>query len=43
MSFGNISKDFSIDDLKQTGLNEYVYGYLVGYGSVDADDILDIH
>ena len=26
--------------MKQTGLNGYVYEFLVDYGSIDADDIL---
>ena len=40
---GNISKRFSVYDMKQTGLNRYVYDFSVDYGSIDADDILNIH
>ena len=29
--------------MKQTGLNGYMYDLLVDYGSVDVDNILDIH
>ena len=29
--------------MKQTGLNVYVYDFLFDYGSIDVDDILDIH
>ena len=28
---GNISKDFSVDNMKKTGLNGYVYDFSVGY------------
>ena len=37
----NISKDFSVDNMKKTGLNGYVYDFSVDYDTVD--DILDIH
>ena len=40
---GNISKSFSVYYMKQTGLNEYVYDFSVDYGSIDTDDILDMH
>ena len=43
MCLGNISKSFSVYDMKQTGLNRYVYDFSVDYGSIDADDILNIH
>ena len=37
----NISKDFSVDNMKKTGLNRYVYDFTV---DVIADDyILDTH
>ena len=39
----NILKDFSDDNLKQTGLNVYAYDFSVDYGSIDVYDILDIH
>ena len=29
--------------MKQTGLNGYTYDFLVDHGSVDVDNILDIH
>ena len=29
--------------MKQTGLNRYMYDFLVDYGSVDVDNILNIH
>ena len=40
---GNISKDFSVDNMKKTGLNEYVYDFSVDYAAIAVDDILDIH
>ena len=40
---GNISKDWSIDDMKKTGLAGYVYDFSVGYNTVAADDIKDTH
>ena len=44
LSLGNISKDWSIDNMKKkTGLNEYVYDFSVDYDDIAVDDILDIH
>ena len=40
---GNISKDFSVDSMKKTGLNGYVYDFNVDYDAIAVDDILDIH
>ena len=40
---GNISKGFSVDNVKKTGLNEYVYDFSVDYDAIAVDDILDIH
>ena len=34
LCLGNISKDWSLDNMKKTGLNGYVYYF---------DDILDVH
>ena len=39
----NISKDLSVDNMKKTGLNGYVYDFSVDYDAVAVDDILDIH
>ena len=39
----NISKDWSADNLKDTGLNGYVYDFSVDYDATDVDDIEDIH
>ena len=39
----NISKDWSADNLKDTGLNGYVYDFSVDYDATDVDGIEDIH
>ena len=43
LCLGNISRDWSVDNLKKTGLNGYVYGFTVDYDIIAVDDILDIH
>ena len=43
LCLGNISKDFSVDNVKKTGLNGYVYDLSVDYDPIAVDDILDIH
>ena len=43
LCLGKISKDFSVDNMKKTGLNEYVYDLCVDYDAIAVDDILDIH
>ena len=40
---GNISKDWSIDDIKRAGLKGYVCDLSVDYDVIAVDDILDIH
>ena len=40
---GNISIVFSVDNMKKTGLNGYVYDFSVDYDAIAVDDILDIH
>ena len=42
LCLGNVSKDWSIDDMKKTGFNGYVYDFSVDYNITDADDIKDI-
>ena len=42
LCLGNISKDFSVGDMKRTGLNKYVYDFSVDYDAIAVDDILDI-
>ena len=43
LCLGNISKDWSIDNMKKTGLNGYVYDFSVDYNATDVDDIKDIY
>ena len=40
---GNISKDWSVDNMKKTRLNRYVYDFSVDYNAAVVDDILNIH
>ena len=42
LCLGNISKDWSTDNMKKTGFNGYVYGFSVDYDATDVDDIKDI-
>ena len=42
LCLGNISKDWSVDNMKKTGLNGYVYDFSVDYDATADDDILDI-
>ena len=43
LCLGNISKDWSVDNMKWTGLDGYVYDFSVDYDAIAIDDILDIH
>ena len=43
LCLGNISKDWSTDNLKKTGFTGYVYDFSAGYNAVTLDDIKDIH
>ena len=43
LCLGNISKDWSIDNIKKTEFNGYVYDFSVDYDTIAVDDILDIH
>ena len=40
---GNISKDWSTDNMKKSGLTGYVYDFSADYNTVTVDDIEDIH
>ena len=42
LCLGNISKDWSVDDIKKTGLNGYVNDFSVDYDANAVDDKLDI-
>ena len=43
LCLGNISKDWSADNMKKTGLNGYVYDFSVDYDATNVDDIVDIY
>ena len=43
LCLGNISKDWSIDNMKKTGLKGCVYDFSVDYDAIAVSDILDIH
>ena len=38
----NTSKDWSVNDLKETGLNGCVYDFSIDYSNISVDDILNI-
>ena len=40
---GNISKDWSVDNMKRTGSTGFVYDFSVNYNDTVVDDIKDIH
>ena len=41
--FKNISKDFSVDNMKTNGLKGYVYDFSVDYDASAIGNMLDIH
>ena len=43
LCLGNISKDWSIDNMKNTGFNVYVFDFSVDYDAADVDDIKNIY
>ena len=43
LCWGNISKDWSTDNMKKTGFSGYVYDFSVDHDSIDVDDMKDIH
>ena len=43
LCLGNVSKDWSVGNMKKTGFNGYVYVFSVDYDATDVDDIVDIH
>ena len=36
-------KDFTVDNMKKTGLNGYVHDFSVDYNSIETSDIWNIH
>ena len=43
LCLGNVSKDFSMSNMKKTGFNGYIYDFSVDYNSIGVSDIQDIH
>ena len=43
LCLGNISKDWSVDNMKKTEFNGYVYDFSVDYSAIAIDDIKDMH
>ena len=43
LCLGNVSKYWSVDNIKKTGLNGYVYDFSVDYDDTVVGDILDIY
>ena len=43
LCLGNISKDWSTDNMKKTGFTGYVYDFSADYNAVTLDDIKSIH
>ena len=43
LCLGNISNNCSVDNMKKTGLNGFIYDFSVDYDAIAVDDILDIH
>ena len=39
----NISKDWSVDNMKKNGFTRYIYDFSVDYEAIAVDDIKDIH
>ena len=43
LCLGNISKDWTNDNMKKTGFNGYIYDFSTNYKVINKSDILDIH
>ena len=43
LCLGNISKDWTNDNMKKTGFNGYIYDFSTDYNVINKSDILDIH
>ena len=43
LCLGNISKDWSADNMKKIGFTGYVYDFSVDYDAIAVDDIKDIN
>ena len=43
MCLGGLSKDFEVGYMRARGFIRYVYDFIVDYGAIAVDDILEIH
>ena len=43
LCLGDISKDFTVNNMKKTRSNGHVYSFSVDYNTVDISNIWDIH
>ena len=43
LCLGNISKDWTNDNMKKTGFNGYIYDFSTDYNAIAVSDILGIH
>ena len=43
LCMGNISKDFTLDNMQKTGLKKILKVFSVDYNAIDTSDIVDIH
>ena len=43
LCLGNISRGWSVDKMRNTGLNGFVYDFNVDFDAIAVDDILEIH
>ena len=43
LCLGNISDEWLVNNMKETGFNGYVYDFSVDYDAIEVSDILDIH
>ena len=43
LCLGNISKDWSTDNMRKTVFNGYIYDFSVDYNDIDVDDFKNIH
>ena len=43
LCLGNISKDWSLDNMKRTGFTGQIYDFSVDYNAIAIEDIKDIH
>ena len=42
LCLGNISRDWSVENMKKLGLNGYVFDFSVDYDAIAVEDFLDI-